>query len=215
MPTRRRGVFGRHWKGVAAIFCAVLLLFVFHAAILALIGAALVISDPLRPADVLAMTSASREAGLIEIADLYREGWAHTVVLLRPSATEVEQELLRRGVTLPDRDLDTLQQLGVPRASVVTLSNGDGGTTASTQALTDWLRQGPARWVIVVVSQSHARRYGRALRRGWPPKWPLPIIRTSRFGLFRWDQWWTTRTQLRDGLTELEKLALDYLTHPF
>lgn len=185
-----------------------------HAAILEWMGSHMVVNEPLAPADVLAVTFDSREGGLIEIADLYHEGWARAVVVIEPSLNSMELELRRRGVRFSDPAVAALEQLGIPRASITALDSGDGGTTEGAQALTEWLGRGPMRRAIVVVSQTHGRRFGRTLRRGWPTGWPQPIVRTSRLGPFRPDGWWKTRTQLRDGLVELEKLALDYVSHP-
>jgi hypothetical protein len=65
------------------------------------------------------------------------------------------------------------------------------------------------------VGPSHGRRYRRALRRAWPGESPAPIVMTAPYGLFRAEDWWQSRTTVREGLVELEKLALDYARHPW
>ena len=73
----------------------------------------------------------------------------------------------------------------------------------------------PSAQVVVVVGPSHGRRYRRALLRAWPDSAPRPRVVTTSYGLFRADDWWQSRTTLRDGLVEFEKLLLDYVAHPF
>jgi hypothetical protein len=40
------------------------------------------------------------------------------------------------------------------------------------------------------------------------------VVETTFYGLFRSEDWWQSRTTLREGLVEMEKLALDYVAHP-
>jgi hypothetical protein len=65
------------------------------------------------------------------------------------------------------------------------------------------------------VGPSHGRRFRRALRRAWPATLPAPAVVTTPYGLFKADDWWQSRPTLREGLVEIEKLALDFVTHPF
>ena len=44
---------------------------------------------------------------------------------------------------------------------------------------------------------------------------PAPIVITAPYALFRADDWWQSRTTVREGLVELEKLALDFVRHPW
>jgi hypothetical protein len=167
------------------------------------------------PADLLAMDFESGAAGVLALSDLAHAQPSATVAVLKPEATKVDEELARRGVTRPDLALDALVQLGVPRPSIIEISAGEGGTTESTAALADWSRANPQKRVLVVVGPSHGRRYRRALWRVWPKSAPAPTVATSPYGLFRVEDWWTSRTTLREGLFEFEKLVLDYVTHPW
>jgi len=38
---------------------------------------------------------------------------------------------------------------------------------------------------------------------------------TTPYAMFRAEDWWRSRTTLREGLVELQKLALDYARHPW
>lgn len=176
-------------------------------------GGVLVVGDAVEPADVGVMTE-SGEAGEIEVSELYRRRVFARVLVLVPSPTDVDLELARRGVHREDLILTTLRQLGVPDAAVTTVEAGEGGTNDSARALADWVRGHPSR-VLLVVSPTHARRYRRTLLRLWPEGVPPPRVTWPRHALFRSENWWRSRRTLRDGLFEWEKLAWDYVTHPF
>ena len=182
-------------------------------AVLQRVGAVLVVSDPDAPADVGVMTE-SGEGDEIGVSDLYQRHAFSRVLVLAPSPDSVDLELKTRGVHLEDRALSALRQLGVPSSAITTIDAGEGGTNDSARALADWARDHPSR-VLVVISPTHARRYRRTLLRVWPAGVTPPRVTWSPHALFRSDDWWQSRRTLREGLFELEKLAWDYVTHPF
>jgi hypothetical protein len=187
-----------------------------RAATLQMMGGLLIVSDPIEPVDIAAITIESGEAGELEVNELYHDHVSPRVMVLAPEPTVVDGELARRGVHRGDADriLSTLVQLGVPRDAIQTIEAGEGGTTDSTEALAAWVSHHPCR-VLMVVSPTHARRYRRALTRVWPAQAPPARIRSPRASLFHAQDWWVARRTRRDGLFELEKLAWDYLVHPF
>jgi len=176
-------------------------------------GGVLVVSDPDASADVGVMTE-SGEGDEIGLSDLFQRRAFPRVLVLAPAPNPVDLELKKRGVHLEDRVVSTLRQLGVPSSVITTLEAGEGGTNDSAQALADWARDHPSR-VLVVISPTHTRRYRRTLLRVWPPGVAAPRIAWSTHALFHADDWWQSRRTLREGLFELEKLAWDYVTHPF
>jgi hypothetical protein len=183
-----------------------------HAALRAA-GGFLVVSDPETPADVGVMTE-SGEGDEIGLSDLYQRHAFSRVLVLMPAPNAVDLELKQRGVQVEDRVVSTLRQLGVPPSAITTLDAGEGGTNDSARALAEWVRDRPSR-ILVVISPTHARRYRRTLLRVWPPGVAAPRIAWSPHALFHADDWWQSRRTLREGLFELEKLAWDYVTHPF
>jgi hypothetical protein len=185
---------------------------------LRVLGASLLISDPIEPGDLLVISEAGEvdefQAAEIEASELYGRRLFPRVMLLRPAPDAIDEELARRGVRLENPVLATLRQLGIPAAAMIVLDAGEGGTTDSTQALAGWVRAHPAR-VLVVVGAAHSRRYRRALLRVWPANAPAPRVTYPRHTAFRADGWWTSRRRLREGLFELQKLALDCVRHPW
>jgi len=183
-----------------------------HAALRAA-GATLVTADRLEPSDVGVITEFG-EGSELEAADLYHERYFSRLVVLEPSPTPVDREYARRGVYRDDVVVTTLRQLGVPESAIVHVDAGEGGTTESTQALAEWMRVHPSRAIVVVIP-SHARRFRRALARVWPPGVAAPLVAVPRHNGFQAGDWWTSRRTLREGIVELQKLALDYAQHPW
>jgi uncharacterized SAM-binding protein YcdF (DUF218 family) len=178
-------------------------------------GRMLAASDGIEPADLLALDVESRDSGVLAVDDLYQRHVSRQIGLLKPRLTSIDDELERRGVVLPDLTADVLVQLGVPRSAIIQIPAGEGGTTETTTALAEWAHAHPGSKVMVVVGPSHGRRYRRAVRRAWPAGQPAPVVVTSFYGLFRPEDWWQSRSTLREGLVEIEKLALDYVAHPW
>lgn len=203
----------RALAGLALIVIVVAIVPAARRAVLQSAGGVLVVSDPDAPADVGVMTE-SGEGDEIGLSDLYQRHAFSRVLVLAPSPNAVDLELKKRGVRIEDRVLSTLRQLGVPPSAITTIDAGEGGTNDSARALADWARDHPSR-VVVVISPTHARRYRRTLLRVWPAGVAAPRITWSPHALFRADDWWQSRRTLREGLFELEKLAWDYVSHPF
>ena len=165
-------------------------------------------------ADLIAMDVESGFAGALKIGDLHRDQPRAVVALLVPRQTALDDALRSRRIAVPDVIVDVLEQLGIPRYAIAQIPAGEGGTTETVDALAGWSRANPSGRVLVVVGPSHGRRYRRALLRAWPKGHPRPRVVTTQYALFRGDDWWTSRTTLREGLVELEKLILDYVLHP-
>jgi hypothetical protein len=183
-------------------------------AVLQRVGRYLTDSDQPATADLIAMDFESGFAGALTIGDLHRDQPRAVVALLVPRQTALDAALRERRIVVPDVMVDVLEQLGIPRHAIAQLPAGEGGTTETADALAGWSRANPSGRVLVVVGPSHGRRYRRALLRAWPDGHPVPRVVTTRYALFRGDDWWMSRTTLREGLVEIEKLVLDYLAHP-
>jgi hypothetical protein len=179
-------------------------------------GQVLVTADEAGPADLLVMDVESGSAGVLALSDLHRSQPSATIAVLVPEDTRLDRELHRRGIVRPNLTLEVLAQLGIPRDTVLPIAAGEGGTTETTAALGEWGRRNPGKRVVVVVGPSHGRRYRRALRRAWPGDGqPAPRVVTTPYAMFRPEDWWRSRTTLREGIVELQKLALDYARHPW
>lgn len=183
--------------------------------ILESLGNLIVAHDSIQPAELVIITPESGKSGELEAADLFRSKVVARVAILVPTPTLADREFERRGVQLNCGPIQRLIQLGVPRLSILTIPAGEGGTTESSDAISSWFRNRLANRILVVVSPTHGTRFRRALRRTWASSNPLPAVCIARFDSFRPNDWWRSRTTLREGIVELEKLTLDYIRHPF
>jgi hypothetical protein len=200
---------------VAALAIAIVAIAPVRRAALRNAGLLLTASDDPQPADFLVMDRESGAAGVLMLSDLYRAQPGVSVGVFDARATKPDAELARRGVVLPDPAREALVQLGVPAGAIVGIAAAEAGTTETTAALAEWARRQPGKRVLVVVGPSHGRRYRRALRRIWPDQQQPPLVVATPHAAFRADDWWQSRTTAREGLVELQKLALDFVRHPW
>lgn len=186
-----------------------------HRLLLQSVGAWLIESDPPRQTEYAILTPEIDRAGELEATVLFENGLIRRVAILVPAEGRIDREFQRRGITLSNSRVERLLLLGIPRERVSLIPAGEGGTTDSTSALVAWFRQHPAADAMIISGVTHSRRFKRALKRKWPKDQPLPLVHITRFDEFRAGDWWQRRPTLRGGLVELQKLALDFLIHPF
>lgn len=175
----------------------------------------LVAQDPLAAADVIVVSVDAGPAGVLEAADLVREGMAPRVALLGEAPTPGEREFARRGVAYEDGTAASaryLKLLGV--TDVERIPGTVDGTQAQARVLREWSSRRQMRSLIVVSGADHSRRLRRVLRRAMRGSPAQVLVRSSRFSNFDPDSWWVTRTGIRTQLVESEKLLLDLAAHP-
>ena len=209
--TRGRGVLITAVVAVAAVIAVPPV----HTSVLRAAGSALVADDPVARADVIVLTVDVGIAGLLEAADLVHAGAAPLVAVFAGPPDRLEQELIRRGAPYEDSAVRTtreLNALGVRRVEQIDLSVT--GTDDESRALPVWLAQHSVKSVIVVCTTDHSRRVRRVMRRSMEGRPIQLIVRYARRSRFDPDGWWRTRTGLRTGIVELEKLLLDVVLHP-
>lgn len=204
----------------AKIVCGTCLILILstvfgHRLLLQAAGSWLVDSDPLRQTEYAVLTPETDRAGELEATVLFEDGLISKVAILVPAEGGIDREFRRRGLTLPNSRVERVLLLGIPRERITLIPAGEGGTTDSTSALGTWFRQHPTADAVIITGVTHSRRFKRALSRKWPNDQPLPLVHATRFDDFRARDWWQRRGTLRGGIVELQKLALDFLVHPF
>jgi hypothetical protein len=70
------------------------------------------------------------------------------------------------------------------------------------------------RSAIVVTEADHSRRVRRVMRRSFAGQTTRVAVRTARYSVFDPEAWWHTRSGLRTGIVEIQKLVLDLARHP-
>lgn len=176
-------------------------------------GAWLVVQDPLEKADAIFVLGGTMYERPLEAVDLYHEGWAPRIILLRQIADYGEAELVKRGIPYPrevDVQFDVLGRLGVPASAIVIAAPANSTADEADQLYAQAMRDKLSR-VIVVTSKQHTRRARLAMRRRLDGFGITVIVRYSRYDQSDVDRWWAQRGTLRFTLFEYQRL-LGYWT---
>jgi len=193
-----------------------ILVFAGRLAILRAAGWMLTAEDPLRPAEAIVIAVDAGDAGVLEAADLVRDGFSRNVVLFGDLPEEAEREFGRRGIPYDNqvtRQTQELRALGVEH--IEQIPRTVDGTEDEGRILPAWSEEHKLRSVIVVSSTDHTRRLRRVMRRGMRGRQTVVIVRPSRYSDFDPDRWWLKRGGIRTQIVELEKLLFDVVRHPF
>src|SRR5262245_12439635 len=117
---------------VAVLIIAAVAVSVFHAAMLQVMGNALVASDTLRPVDVIVVAADAFEAGALEAGDLVEQHIAPRVAVFTigppPDLTRKESTHAAAKISRTDRMVSSLNGRGV---AVVRIPAPVSGTTES------------------------------------------------------------------------------------
>jgi len=147
------------WWGGGLLAGAALLVF-GYAPLLRGIAAFLVVEDSLEPASAIVVLGGQAPFREMEAARLYRAGWAHRVVMIRPSRLQEQQALQKLGVAVQEGwelSREVLIRLGVPPSAIFVPREEAEGTLEELQIATQTLQpNGTA--VILVTSKYHGRR---------------------------------------------------------
>lgn len=177
-------------------------------------GWALVVNEPVAPADIIVLSVDSGPAGALEAADLVHGGISKRVAVFTDPPSEDDEEFIRRGLPYDDegaRQIRRLRLLGV--TDVVEISRV-GGTEDEGQALPAWCDDHQFRSVVFVATKDHSRRLQRVLDRAMKGHPTRVMVDTARYSSFDPDRWWKTRLGVRIEIVEFEKLLLDIMLHP-
>lgn len=178
-------------------------------------GRALIANDAKRPVDVIVIAVDDYGGGVLEAADLVKEGIATRVAVFedRPDATD--REFMRRGVAYHDAAALAVQQLNaLGITSVTMIRRSVSGTNEEAGLLPKWCIENGYRSVLLVTSPDHSYRVRRILQRTMHGSGIDITVRYSRYSKFDPDGWWHTRVGVRTEVVEAEKLILELVTHP-
>jgi len=195
-----------------ATAAAALLLLLVTALALPRLGAWLVVEDPLAKADAIFVLGGTSYERPLEALDLYKAGWAPTIVLVQEIADWGERWLIDQGIRVTSEleiQVDLLQRMGAPR-DAITWVTPMGSTAEEADALLALMNERGWSSVIVVTSRQHTRRAGLSMRRvlGADKK---VIVRASRYDRSDVDRWWEDRSTLRFTLFESQRYVAYWL----
>ncbi len=177
-------------------------------------GWALVLNEPVVPADIIVLTIDSAGAGALEAADLVQSGISKRVAVFQDPPSGEDHEFIRRGLPYEDagaRQIRRLTSLGV--TDVVQISRIDG-TESEGQELPQWCDEQHLQSIVVVATKDHSRRLARVLARDMKGHSTRVTVQAARYSSFDPDRWWETRGGIRTEVIELQKLLLDFVLHP-
>ena len=178
-------------------------------------GWALVVNEPLAPADVIVVSLDSGEAGALEAADLVQSGIAKRVAVFADSPSAAIHEFIRRGLPYEDasaRQIRQLRWLGV--TDVMQIPVTDSGTEGGGRVLPSWCDQNQFRSVVFVAARDHSRRTRQVLNRVMKGHPTRVMVQSARYSIFDPDRWWKTRDGARTAIVEVQKLILEVVLHP-
>jgi uncharacterized SAM-binding protein YcdF (DUF218 family) len=177
-------------------------------------GWALVVDEPVAPADIIVLSLESGGAGALEAADLLQSGISKRVAVFMDPPSGEDFEFIRRGLPYEDagaRQIRQLRSLGV--TDVVQISRING-TEDEGRVLSPWCDEHHLQSIVVVATKDHSRRLRRVLDRVMKEDPTRVTVHAARYSSFDPDRWWETRDGVRTEIIELQKLLLDVVRHP-
>ena len=203
--------------GVVAVAAAVAIAVPFiREPVLRAAGWALVISEPLVPADIIVISLDSGGAGALEAADLVRDRVATRVAVFSDPPSGEDLEFIRRGLPYEDAAARQIRQLGsLGVTDVERIPRGDAATEGEAQVLPQWCDQHQLRSIVFVTTRDHSRRTRRVLDRAMKGHLTRVVVHPSPYSSFDPDRWWQTRSSIRTEIVELQKLVLEIVLHAF
>src|SRR5262252_1840730 len=117
-------------------------------------GWALVVNEPVAPADIIVVSLDSGGAGALEAADLVQSGIATRVAVFTDRPSGEDHEFIRRGIPYEDagaRQIRQLRWLGV--TDIVQIPGADFGTNGEGQMLPPWCDQHQFRSLVFVAAR--------------------------------------------------------------
>jgi len=145
-------------------------------------------------------------ARTLEAGELYREGWAPRVVVLRVRDLGRRGVLSQLNITLPlffDNQVSALRQMGVPMSAIVEVRETIESTEGEARQIRGYASAHHFHRVIVVTSTYHTRRASRYLLCLAPDV--QTIVRATRYEGAEPHDWWQWPVDRIDVLAEYMK----------
>ena len=168
------------------------------------IAALWIVSDPVGPADAVAVFGGGVEARPFAAADYYRRGLARKILV----ANVPETPAGTLGLTLSDTAANRriLLRLGVPEHAIETFGSDLRSTREEVLALRSWVEQTGAGSLLVPTEIFSTRRVRWMLHSAFPDRVVIrvPALQPDRYGR---DDWWRHEA----GLVSFQNEVIKYL----
>jgi hypothetical protein len=217
--TMRRGILGQpRWTPILLALALAALAIVavrpLREPVLRAAGSALVVDEPVGPADIIVLSLDSAGAGALEAADLVQSGISKRVAVFKDPPSGEDFEFIRRGLPYEDEAARQIRQLGSLGVTDVVQISRIEGTESEAKALPQWLDEHHFQSIVMVATKDHSRRLRRVLGRAMQGHPTKLAVRAARYSTFNPDNWWKSRGGIRTEIVELQKLLLDVVLHP-
>jgi len=171
------------------------------------VGRWLVVEDPLEPAQAIAVLSGHVPVRALEAAEIYEQGFAAEVWVLRPAGPA--EQLRQMGIHYLGEDFYTekvLMHVGVPADAIRVLEKPAANTEEEVQEIAEELQRVGGKKVIVVTSKPHTRRV-KAIWKARVGESPRVLVRYATQDGYDGAHWWRHTGDALDVVRELLGLA--------
>jgi uncharacterized SAM-binding protein YcdF (DUF218 family) len=180
---------------------AVVLLLLFHAAILAALGNYLVKAGPPQKADIIVVLAGDGFGHRILTAgDLIKQGYASKALISGPNGNYGNYEC--------DLAIPFAVKAGDPESEFLHLEHRGRSTAEEAQVVVKKLREMGVKRVILVTSNYHTRRAGSIFRRAAPDLEFYVVASPDEF--FNPDSWWKNREASKTFIFEWMKTVAEW-----
>jgi len=189
----------------------IILVYLFRFRLLAEIGDFLVVQDSLERADIILLLNGEVTLRPAHAATLYKQGLAPAVIIARAEDSAPVKAGAYPNIT--DSSIRVMEQLGVPRSTIIELRPPGGvrHTSDEARALFNYFVEHPFGKVIIVTSDLHSRRSRfifHKLLKSTPVKIMLAPVQDVNYGAANW---WRTEDGVIGCQNEYIKLLYYHL----
>jgi uncharacterized SAM-binding protein YcdF (DUF218 family) len=163
-----------------------------------------IVSDPVGPADAVAVFGGGIRDRPFAAAQYYRQGLIQKILVSNERQGSAEnRDSIGSGAAVTE---GVLVKLGVPSSAIETFGNDLGNTRQEVLALQAWAEHNNARNIIVPTETFSTRRVRWMLHRTFGDGYVIRVIALDP-PQFRRDDWWWQR----QGITAFGKEILKYV----
>lgn len=186
-----------------------LLLTVYFASLLTLVGNYLVVShEPLKSDLIVCLSGRNIERGLAA-AEAYKKRLAPRIFAGREVRPDGYDLLRERGIRYPETiDLlrGMLMDLGVPESALIIPDESVSGTLQEAAAVHAVIRKTGYRSLILITSPIHTRRVWLTFKKALKQDDTRILVMPTPYSGFDPENWWKQKKYAKEVLLEYEKL---------
>ncbi len=164
-----------------------------------------VISDPLAPADAIAVLGGGLSLRPLAAANLYKKGLAGKILVANVKPSALEKLGIARPQAVVARNI--LRKLGVPDDAIIGFGTDVSSTFDEARALALWAKNDGARTIIVPTEFFPSRRQRWILNHELAPVGARAIIDTLEPAEYDARDWW----RHEQGLIDFQNEVIKYL----